>query len=400
MSEETSVRASIDTSSAHELLSRLRDDHEHLIQLLVRMVEAESPSTDAESQRAVQGILTEELENLGFDVQLTEGKQTGGYLVARPLGRSGDRPAQLLLGHCDTVWPLGTLETMPISIREGRMTGPGVYDMKAGLVQVIGALRALEALGLEPEVEPLVFVSSDEEIGGAESKDAIVSLSKDVSRVLVVEPPLGLEGHLKTARKGLGRFDVLVRGESAHAGLDPGKGISAVLELTHVVQKLFALTDLANGLTVNVGTIEGGSRPNVVAAESRASVDVRVVSTGQAREVEASIRAIEPELTGARIEIEGGFDVLPLERTPANRALWRVAKESAALIGVNLQQALAGGASDGNLASQYAPTLDGLGPVGDGAHARHEFIELDSLIERGTLLAMLILAPAQVPDEP
>ncbi len=394
-----SLREDIDTSKARELLSWLREDHENLIELLTRMVQAESPSTDPESQRAVQGILTEELEALGFEVQLTKGNETGGYLVARPNGVGAQMPAQLLLGHCDTVWPLGTLETMPISIHEGRMTGPGVYDMKAGLVQVIGALRALEALGLEPEVEPVVFVSSDEEIGGAESKDAIISLSEEVSRVLVVEPSLGLEGRLKTARKGLGRFDVLVRGEPAHAGLDPGKGISAVLELTHVVQKLFALNDLANGLTVNVGIIEGGSRPNVVAAESRASVDVRVVSTQQAREVEAAIRSIEPELAGARIEIEGGFEVQPLERTPANRALWDIAEESAGLLGLNLEQALAGGASDGNLASQYAPTLDGLGPVGDGAHARHEFIELDSLIERGALLAMLILAPAQVSDE-
>ena len=391
--------AEIEKSKAMELFAQVESEYESLVELLRRLVEAESPSTVADSQKAVQRILTEELEDLGFRVDHFRGQETGGYLVGMPRLRVRNRPVQLLLGHCDTVWPLGTLKKMPISIHEGRMTGPGVYDMKAGLVQVIGALRALRALDLAPEVQPVILVSSDEEIGGAESKNAIIRLSRVASRVLVVEPSLGLDGKLKTARKGVGQFRVVVRGKSAHSGLDPGKGISAILELSYVIQRLVGLNDLANGLTINVGIIEGGTRPNVVAAESRATIDVRVVSVQQVREVEESIRAIEPEIPGAQIEIEGGFEVLPLERTAGNRALWIIARESAATIGLKLEEALAGGASDGNLASQFAPTLDGLGPVGDGAHAAHEFIELDCLVQRSTLLAMMIMAPCVESEE-
>lgn len=375
------------------LLETIRADREYLLDLLRELVEAESPSTEPQAQMHVQAILRRELEDLALEVEHTQGRDTGGYLTARPVASGDDRPYQLLLGHCDTVWPLGTLETMPISIEDGKMRGPGVYDMKAGWVQVIGALRAIRELGIEPTVVPVLFVSSDEEIGGAESKSAIAEYSQRADRVFVPEPSLGLEGKLKTARKGLLRFEVSVEGEAAHAGLDPGKGVSAILEMSHLIQKLFGLNDLTAGLSINVGTVAGGTRPNVVAAECRAAVDVRVISLDQAEVVEQRIRAIQPELPGARIEIVGGLEVPPLERTPQNRLLWQRARQSAGELGLEIEEAMAGGASDGNLASQYAPTLDGLGPVGDGAHADHEFIFIDSLIERGALLAHLILAP-------
>ena len=387
------MTAPIDTSTARQIQQQLESDHGYLLELLKRLVEAESPSTVAASQSNVQQLLRDEREVLDYRSHQIPGRETGGYLVGTPKSRKRGAPVQVLLGHCDTVWPLGTLQTMPIEIRDGRMTGPGVFDMKAGLVQMIGALRAIERLELVPEVTPILLINSDEEIGGAESKTAVIRLSRVADRVLVVEPALGPTGKLKTARKGVGQFTVEIAGKAAHSGLDPGKGISAILELSHVIQKLFALNDLDNGISVNVGIIEGGTRANVVAAQSRAQIDIRVVSVHQADEIEAAVRAIGAELEGTQIEFKGGFEVLPLERTPRNRVLWDIARESAALIDLDLEETLAGGASDGNLASQYAATLDGLGPVGDGAHAAHEFIQIDSLVERGALLTMMLLAP-------
>ncbi len=195
-------------------------------------------------------------------------------------------PRQLLLGHCDTVWPQGTLVKMPVESRDGRLHGPGVYDMKGGLVQALFALTALRDLGIQPSVAPLFLINSDEEIGSRESADHIRRLARVVDRAMVMEPSLGPTGRLKTARKGVGRFVITVIGRAAHAGLDPEKGISAILELSHVVQALFALNDLERGISVNVGTIDGGMRPNVIAPESKAEVDVRVRTQQDADEIE------------------------------------------------------------------------------------------------------------------
>ena len=360
---------------------------------LERLVSAESPSQDPSSQAVVQAALTEELQANGFRVRQVPGRETGGHLLAVPRNRTRGKPLQALIGHCDTVWPRGTLSSMPITIRAGRMTGPGIYDMKGGLVLMIFALRALAQLGLDPEVLPVVFVNSDEEIGSGESRRTVERLSKIADRVLVLEPALGEVGALKTARKGVGQFTIRVSGKAAHAGLEPSKGVSAILELSHVVQKLFALNDPDSGITVNVGTIDGGMRPNVVAPESTADVDVRVLTTQQARQVEAAIRSLAPVTPGAVLTVEGDLDIPPLERTPRNRLLWRRAQAIAKEIDLDLEECLAGGGSDGNVASLFAPTLDGLGPVGAGAHATHEFIQLDSMVERGALLALLLLEP-------
>ena len=364
-----------------------------MYETLERLVAAESPSHDPGSQADIQAALTQELEANVFRVRRLPGRKTGGHLLAVPRGRSRNKPIQALIGHCDTVWPRGTLSSMPITIRAGRMTGPGIYDMKGGLVLMIFALRAIARQGLEPEVQPVVFVNSDEEIGSGESRRTVERLSKIADRVLVLEPAMGETGALKTARKGVGQFRIRVSGKAAHAGLEPSKGVSAILELSHVVQKLFALNDPESGITVNVGTIDGGMRPNVVAPESTADVDVRVLTTQQAREVEAAIRRLEPEMPGAVLQVEGDVDIPPLERTPRNRLLWRRAQAVARELDIDLEECLAGGGSDGNVASLYAPTLDGLGPIGAGAHAAHEFIELDSMVERGALLAMLLLEP-------
>jgi glutamate carboxypeptidase len=308
--------------------------------------------------------------------------------------RVRQQSAQLLLGHCDTVWPLGTLQEMPLQMEEGVMRGPGVYDMKAGLVQMLYALQALHTLHLEPSVTPLVFINSDEEIGSSESTPHIRRLARLVERAFVCEPSLGLEGKLKTARKGVGRFTVVVKGKAAHAGLNPESGASAILELSYVIQKLFALNDPNKGITVNVGVIDGGLRPNVVAPESRAMVDVRVPTRNDARWIEESILSLQPVSPEITLEISGGMRRPPMEPTSRNQALWDMAKHLGRELNLDLAAAAVGGASDGNTTSLYTATLDGLGAVGDGAHARHEFIYCDKMVERGALLALLLMAPS------
>jgi glutamate carboxypeptidase len=283
---------------------------------------------------------------------------------------------------------------MPVGTRDGVIRGPGVYDMKGGLAQMVFALRALRALGLEPSVTPVVFVNSDEESGSRESTRHIRRLARVAERAFVLEPSLGPRGKLKTARKGVGRFSVVVRGQAAHAGLDPTRGASAILELSYLIQALFALNDPARGVTVNVGTIDGGLSPNVVAPESRAVVDVRVPTAEDARRVEESILGLAPVTPGVKISVEGGMGRPPMERTPRNQRLWKRARKLAEALGLELEESMAGGASDGNTTSLFTATLDGLGAVGDGAHAPHEFVYVDRMLERCALLAILVMEPS------
>lgn len=273
------------------------------------------------------------------------------------------------------------------------MRGPGIYDMKAGLVEMIFALKALQALELQPKVAPIIFINSDEEIGSRESTRYVRRLAQLVDRALVLEPSLGLTGKIKTARKGVGRFEIKVSGKAAHAGLDPGAGASAILELSHVIQKLFALNNPDQGISVNVGVIDGGTRANVVAPESSAVIDVRVETQADGQRIENVIHAIQPEDPSVSLNIEGGIGRPPMERTPANRQLWNVATDLASVLNIDLEQGTAGGGSDGNTTSLYTATLDGLGAVGDGAHAAHEFIYTDQLPQRCALLTVLLLAP-------
>ncbi|MBI3800200.1 MAG: M20 family metallopeptidase [Deltaproteobacteria bacterium] len=383
----------MDQIPTQEILRYLRTQLPHMLELLRQLVFAESPSTVPDSQKAVLMPLAEELSHLNYTVHHIPGRQSGGHLYARPSRRVRRQPRQLLVGHCDTVWPLGTLQEMPWELGEGIVRGPGVYDMKAGLVQMLYALRALHAVQLEPAVTPLIFINSDEEIGSPDSTPYIRRLARIVDRTFVCEPSLGLEGKLKTTRKGVGRFTVVVKGKAAHAGLNPDGGASAILELSFVIQKLFALNDPNRGITVNVGMIDGGLRPNVVAPESRALVDVRVFTQEDARRIEESIRHLQPVSPGVTLEISGRIGRPPLELTPRNQALWEMASSLGRELGLDLAAGAAGGASDGNTTSLYTATLDGLGAVGDGAHARHEFIYFDKMAERGALLAFLLMAP-------
>jgi glutamate carboxypeptidase len=378
--------------SARDLLNYLQDQRAEMVHLLRRMTQAESPSDVPGAQQEIREIIAAELERLAYRVKRIPGRSSGGMLYARPTGRKHGAPVQLLLGHYDTVWPLGTIEEMPFETKGDCVHGPGVYDMKGGVVLALLAIRALQHFGAEPEVAPVIFLNSDEEIGSRESRRYIESLAPHMERVFVLEPSLGPAGLLKTARKGIARFTVTVQGEAAHAGLDPGAGASAILELSHVIQDLFALNDLDKGITVNVGTIDGGLRPNVVAPKSRAVVDVRVATQADAQAVEAAIFSLEPATPGTTLHIEGAFGRPAMEQTPANRRLWMLACQLASDLGLDLEEGMAGGGSDGNTTSLYTATLDGLGAVGDGAHAHHEHLVLGRSIERAALLAMLLLA--------
>lgn len=361
--------------------------------LLKALVNMESPSTDPASQKQIITYLKNQLEELNYRVIQIPGGSSGGHLYASPTNRAKNKPVQLMMGHCDTVWPIGTIKSMPL-IQEGNiLKGPGVYDMKAGLVEIVFALKTLNALNLRTEVVPLVFINSDEEIGSRESTKYIKALAKSVDRVMVMEPSLGARGKLKTARKGVGRFTIKVKGKAAHAGLDPNAGASAILELSHVIQKLFELNDPARGTSVNVGVIDGGIRPNMVAPESSAVVDVRVETQKDAERVENAIHRLAPATPDVTLAIEGRIGRPPMEPTEQNQRLWRVAKDIGTNIALELEQGTAGGGSDGNTTSLYTATLDGMGAVGDGAHAAHEFVYLDLLPVRCALLTLLLLAP-------
>ena len=375
------------------VLEEVRWRRDQFLSLLEALCRQESPSLDPRGQQAVHTVLAANLDALGFEVRELPGPRSGGHLYARPRHRARRGPVQLLLGHYDTVWPTGTLDSMPFAVDGERVRGPGVYDMKGGLAQLVVALATLRGLGLEPSVTPVVLVNADEEVGSRESGRHVRRLARVACRAFVLEPSLGIEGRLKTERKGVARYTVVVHGRAAHAGLDPAAGASAILELSHVIQALFALNDPARGITVNVGTIDGGLRPNVVAPESRAVVDVRTRTLADARAVDAAIRGLVPATPGTSLGIEGGLGRPPLEATPRNRALFEAARRLAAEIDLPLDGGLAGGGSDGSTASLLTATLDGLGPVGDGAHAAHEYLEIGPTLERAALLALLMLTP-------
>lgn len=382
----------MDLALAQRLQSYLHDQQEPMVDLLSQLALIESPSLDPVAQQPVFDLLAERLAALDFQVQRVPGQATGGVLYARPASRSRGAPAQMMIGHCDTVWPHGALATMPLTRAGHRLAGPGVFDMKGGLVIGLFALQALAALEVQPALTPVLLINSDEEIGSPESSRHIARLAQAVQRVFVLEPGFGPQGQLKTARKGVLRFDVTVQGKSAHAGLAPWEGVSAILELSHVIQQLFALNDWPNGISVNVGQISGGTRPNVVAGEARAVVDVRIPTVADAQRISAAILALRATLPGAQVTIEQISASLPLEPTPRNQRLWQQAQSAGRLLDLGLEAVTVGGASDGNTTSQFTATLDGLGPVGDGAHAAHEHVLVDRLPERAALLALLLLA--------
>jgi glutamate carboxypeptidase len=345
----------------------------------------------------MRSILSERLGALGFTVERVDGVRGCDHLRAELSADSADKSShQLLLGHFDTVWPVGTLSSMPVEIRDGRMYGPGVFDMKGGLVQMLFALAANVELGVEMPCAPVILLNCDEEVGSPDSKRLIEAEAAGAARALVMEPSYGHRGRLKTGRKGVGRFSLKVSGVASHAGLDPTAGASAIRELSQQVGRLFELNDPDRGVTVNVGTIDGGMGANIVAPEASAEIEARVRTAADAQTVEAAIRDLRPSGERVTLEIEGGFGRPPLEPTPRNRRLWQSAVAAAGRLGIEIDEAQVGGASDGNFASALTATLDGLGAVGDGAHAQHEHVIVERMPERAALLACLLADPAEV----
>jgi len=376
------------TPPAAALSAYVHDHAGEYVDVLCRLARAESPSTDPEAQQEVQRLMAEALEDLDFETMHLPGTKTGGALYARPAGRDPGTPNQLLVGHGDTVWPTGTLDRMPVTLEGDRLRGPGVFDMKAGLTSIVFALRALDALDLKPPLTPLILVTSDEEIGSPESRIHIDRLARAAERVYVLEPALGLDGKIKTARKGTGEMTMIVYPDE-----DASEG-NVVLELSQLVQRLYDLHEPEQGVTINVGTINGHQVDDAPGTSyGQLVVDVRVPTHDAADRVRTAIQGIEAHTAGVTVAVEGGIERPPLERTPGNRRLWTLAQRMGQHLGLELEEGRAGGASDGNFTSQHTPTLDGLGAVGDGAHADHEFIHVDKTLDRCALLALLLMAP-------
>ena len=383
---------------AQRILHWWQEHSREQVELLERLGEAESPSVVPATQRGPHRILATELGRIDYLVRAVRGTGVGDHLYARPRRRLRGAPHQLLVGHMDTVWPVGTIDAMPLHREDGLLFGPGTADMKGGLVEIVFALRALSELELRLELTPVVFVNTDEEIGSVDSTRFIRLLARGAERAFVLESGEGAEGKLKIARKGLGRFKVTVHGRSAHAGTSLEQGVSAILELSHQVQRLFALNDPAHGVTVNVGAIDGGLRPNVVAPTASAIVDVRAPTAAAARRLERAIRDLQPVLEGATIEVDGAFVRPPMEPLPRNRALLAKARRHGNELGLSLGDAgLVGGGSDANTTSLFTGTLDGLGPIGEGSHASDERVDVTSLPTRTALLALLLLEPSNRP---
>ena len=360
------------------------------------LVSIESPTDDKAAVDRAGAEFRRRAASIGMRVTVESRADAGDHSVAE-IGEGGRRI--LIVGHVDTVWPHGQLARMPLVRRDGRLWGPGTLDMKVGVSMGLLATRAVFETGRPPEGRVAMLITSDEETGSDTSRDVIEREALASDAVLVLEPALA-GGPLKTSRKGIGQYVITATGVSAHAGVDPAKGISAVRELARQIIAIEALHDLQRGVSVNAGVISGGTRPNVVPEEARAIVDVRAPSAADAARVDAAFRALSPILPGAKLSVTGGFERPPMERSEGVVALYRHAEAVAAELGQAIAEGGTGGGSDGNLtAALGVPTLDGLGAVGDGAHALHEHVELDCLVPRTTLLAGLIarlLSPAGV----
>jgi glutamate carboxypeptidase len=351
------------------------------VDLLRELVELESPTGHSEGLRAVAARVAAELEPQGGEARFV-----GDHLrVELP----GEGAPLLLLGHVDTVWEVGSLADMPFRIENGRAYGPGSYDMKAGLVVLV---EAVAAAGTRRRTLR-VFLTADEEIGSLTGRPLIEEAARGVAAALVLEPPTR-RGNLKTARKGLGRFRLVVRGRAAHAGTYPDEGASAVEELAHQILVLKSLGDPRHGISVNVGVVRGGVRENVVADHAEAWIDVRVTHVADVTRIETALSRLEPVVPGTSLELEGGFTRPPLERSPRGAKLFEQAREYGRAAGLDLHESSSGGGSDGNLVGVLGvPVLDGLGAEGGGAHARDEHALLDSLPVRARLLSQLLIKP-------
>ena len=365
-----------------------------VIATIREFVECESPSDNPASVNRFVDLLAETVKGSARVKTYSGGKSRGKHFRCEFLLPGSKKSGQILaLGHSDTVWPLGTLRSMPFRRAQGRLWGPGVFDMKAGLVFFIFAMRALRERDIPVARKVVLQVNSDEEVGSASSRALTEEAARVSQAVLVLEPSQGLDGKLKTARKGVGDYTVIVRGRAAHAGLDFSNGASAIVEMGRQIERIAGFTRLDRGITVSPGVIRGGTRSNVVAADCWVEVDVRAPRSTDARYLERQFLSLKAFDKRCTITVAGGMNRPPLERTAGVRALFRKAKALAAELGVDLEESSAGGGSDGNFtAALGVPTLDGLGAVGEGAHAANESILIDRMADRIALLSKLVAA--------
>ena len=372
------------------LLSGARRKEQALLDLTRRLVAAESPSDVKAAVDGCVGLVAAHAKALGGRVKLHRQRGFGDVLEARfgPRSRTGSTGRVLLLGHLDTVWPLGTLKAMPCRLSDGRLWGPGTLDMKAGVAMALTALEMLtEARLLGKEI--ILLLNSDEEVGSPVSRPITERLAGECSAVYVMEPAQGLA--CKTARKGTGNWRIDVKGRAAHAGVDFAKGSNAILELARAVEQVSGWTDLKRGLTVNVGVAGGGTKNNVVPAEAWAEVDVRIARKADGPRIERRFAGLKAVDKGCVVTVTGGINRPPMEHRRGTVLLYQRARALAAELGFTLDEASTGGASDGNFtAALGVPTLDGLGAVGEGAHAPHESIVVEHLAPRTALLAALL----------
>jgi len=368
------------------LLSWAHAKRPEIVAFIRELVECESPSDSPESISRFFDLFTHSIANIA-DTAIEQ-----GVLLCRfRTGAGAAAPQILALGHADTVWPLRTLATMPFREDDARLYGPGVLDMKSGLAFFVFAMRALRDLGIAVNHRVLLQINPDEETGSRASRPITEASAKLSATVLVLEPGTGLEGKVKTARKGIGDYRVRIRGVASHAGVDFEKGASAIVELARQIERIASFTDVARGITVNPGVISGGTRSNVIAASAEAHVDIRVPTLRDAKELEGRFQALSTFDSRCSIEITGGLNRPPMERSPGVVALFETARRHALELGVNLEESSTGGGSDGNFTAALGiPTLDGIGAVGEGAHASHESILIDRITDRVALLAKLV----------
>ena len=366
-------------------------ENERLLAGIRSWVEIESPSTDAEAVNRMVGLVEADLDDAGLETERVAGRDGfGDHLLARTPWDTNE-PGIMVLGHLDTVWSMGTLDLRPFRVEDGKAYGPGIYDMKGGAYLICEAIKTIMGSAKQPPLPISVLLVSDEEVGSPTSREVIEEEAKRAKYVLVFEPARPPHGAAVTTRSGWGRFRLRVRGRAAHAGSDHQLGRSAIAEMARLIVKIESMTDYERGVTFNVGTVQGGTRPNVVPEQAEADVDLRFSNPKEADELEQAVLGLKPEGEGIEVEVFGGINRPPFERSEVGMALFERAKSIAAEVGVDLKETWAGGVSDGNFAAALGvPTLDGLGVVGAGAHAETEHIVVDRLAERADFLLGLL----------
>jgi glutamate carboxypeptidase len=379
-------------SEPKTLLDWLVPQLPNMLRTLETFVRTESPSTEKAAADVCARVIAAEWSKRGVPVELLEQKNRGAHLrISYVPAKAKPRSQLLVLGHYDTVYASGTLAKMPFRTAAGRVYGPGAFDMKAGIVQALFALDAIQQVGAALTKKIVFLWTSDEEIGSESSRKLLEAEAKRGDAVFVLEPALGTKGLLKTARKGVGEAEIIVRGRASHAGLAPEKGVNAIHELAMQIARVREWNDLRRGVSVNVGQVAGGTRPNVIPDHARAVLDLRALRVVDMRKIEKQLRGLRPVLPGAKLTVCGGFNRAPLEREQSSE-LFQRATVLAKRMGLTIGEATAGGGSDGNLTAALGiPTLDGLGAVGDGAHSPAEYIVARAMPRRAALLASLLL---------